>query len=109
MPALVPKNYDTQLRKTETLSLAVAAQGDAAGGPETLTKNIIMNNSTAVGPTHMTLSGQLPHGDGTTHLWKWKENQLCPHGKGWAYLSKEPPVDTLLSKSQGFLVLQQNF
>lgn len=45
----------------------MAAQGDAAGGPETLTKNIIMNNSTAVGPTPMTLSGQVPHGDGTTH------------------------------------------
>lgn len=86
----------------------MGTQEDAAGGPETLTKNIIMKNSIAAGLTHVTLLGQVPQGNGTIYLWKREVNQLCPHGKGWAYLSQEPLVDTPLSNSQGFRALQQN-
>lgn len=55
----------------------MGAQEHAVGGPETLTGNIIMKNSTAVGPIHVTVSGQVPQADGNMHFWKWEVKQPC--------------------------------
>lgn len=70
-------------------------------------KTILTKNSIALGPTQVTLSGQGTQGDGTTRLWKWEVNQLWAHGRGWAYVSQEPLVDTPLTNSPTFSLCSQ--
>lgn len=107
MPALVPKHSAKKHTLYHFGDLGTGVQEDAVvgvgGHTETQTRNIIMRNSTAVGPIHVTMSGQVPQADGTVRFWKWEVRQHCPQGRAWAYLSQEQLVDTPLSNSQGFL------